>query len=215
MSLARQHTQQWAVRWAVAALALAVLVAPATAQQKPSGAEVWSSNCGRCHRVRAVDAYDARQWETVVTHMALAARLTSDETQAVREFLVGSARARQTAQIPTTPATAGDQVAGAPVKQGLFLGAQARCCDPKVGGPIFKAQCAACHGQGGKGDGPAATALNPRPPDLRAAGRIAALPDDSLLQIITAGRRGMPGYGKTLTADQIQEVVAFMRTLKP
>jgi mono/diheme cytochrome c family protein len=214
MLRARQYIQQWVVRWAVAALAVAVLVAPATAQQKPSGAKVWSSNCGRCHRVRAVDAYDARQWETVVTHMALSARLTADETQAVREFLVGSARARQNAQDAPAPAAA-DGPAGATVKQGLFLEPAARCCDPKVGGPIFKAQCAACHGQGGKGDGPAATALNPRPPDLRAAGRIAALPDDSLVQIITGGRRGMPAYGKTLTADQIQEVVAFMRTLKP
>jgi len=210
MSLARQHTQQWAGRWAVAALALAVLVAPATAQQKASGAEVWSSNCGRCHRVRAVDAYDARQWETVVTHMALAARLTYDETQAVREFLVGSARARQAGS-----AANGGQVAASTANGGLFIEAAARCCDPKVGASIFKAQCAACHGQAGKGDGPAATALNPRPPDLRAAGRVAELPDDSLVQVITAGRRGMPGYGKTLSAEQIQEVVAFIRTLKP
>jgi len=79
----------------VATLSLVFLTAPVAAQRTPSGAEVWGANCGRCHRVRAVDAYDARQWETIVAHMALAARLTPDETQAVREFLVGAARSRE------------------------------------------------------------------------------------------------------------------------
>src|SRR3990172_8250636 len=80
------------------ALLLALLVVPASAQQqKPSGADVWPTNCGRCHRVRAVDPYTASQGESVVTHMALTARLTYDETQAVREFLVGAAQARERA----------------------------------------------------------------------------------------------------------------------
>jgi mono/diheme cytochrome c family protein len=34
------------------------------------------------------------------------------------------------------------------------------------GKDIFEANCASCHGVSGKGDGPAAQALNPKPADL-------------------------------------------------
>lgn len=199
------------------ALLLALLVVPASAQQqKPSGAEVWSGNCGRCHRVRAVDAYTASQWESVVTHMALTARLTSDETQAVREFLVGAAQTRERAA--NAAASVSRQREPLRVASRGNVGVvlpESRCCDPSVGQAIFKAQCVACHGPGGKGNGPAAPALNPRPANLADAARMEKLSDDSLLQIVTAGRLTMPGYGKTLTAEQVREVVAYVRSLKP
>lgn len=199
------------------ALLLALLVAPASAQQqKPSGAEVWSTNCGRCHRVRAVDAYTATQWESVVTHMALTARLTHDETQAVREFLVGAAQVRERA----TSGAASASRQREPLKLASrgnvgVVPLDSRCCDPAVGGAVFKAQCVACHGSKGKGDGPAAAALNPRPANLADAARMEKLSDDSLVQIVSAGRLTMPGYGKTLTQEQVREVVAYVRGLKP
>lgn len=199
------------------ALLLALLVVPASAQQqKPSGAEVWSSNCGRCHRVRAVDAYNASQWESVVTHMALTARLTPDETQAVREFLVGAAQARETAASGAASASRQREPLRLASRgtAGIVL-VDSRCCDPDVGRAIFKAQCVACHGPGGKGDGPAAPALNPRPANLADAARMEKLSDDSLVQIVTAGRLTMPGYGRTLTPEQVSEVVAYVRSLKP
>jgi len=197
------------------ALLLALLVVPASAQQqKPSGADVWSTNCGRCHRVRAVDAYTASQWESVVTHMALTARLTYDETQAVREFLVGAAQARERAA--SSAASASHQPLRLASRGNVgVVPLDSRCCDPTVGGAIFKAQCVACHGPGGKGNGPAAAALNPRPANLADAARMEKLSDDSLLQIVTAGRLTMPGYGRTLTPEQVREVVAYVRGLKP
>ena len=212
MSIPLQRNHLSAALWAVAVLALGAVVAPVAAQQQPSGAEVWSSNCSRCHRMRAVDAYNASQWETVLTHMALTARLTSHETRAVREFLVGAARARQAAQAAGAPASR-DRAASA--RQAPFLSAADSCCDPEVGKAIYKAQCVACHGQKGQGDGPAAVALNPRPSVITQAARVGKLPDDSLVQIVTTGRGGMPGFGKILTPDQVREVVAHLRTLKP
>lgn len=202
-----------ATRCAVAAAALAFLAGPADAQRKASGAEVWGATCGRCHRMRAVDAYDARQWETVVTHMSLVARLTPDESDAVREFLVGSARAR---------ATSGGAAAARAEREAVRLASQGtavpwtdQCCTLAVGKGLYEAQCVACHGKGGKGDGPAAAAMNPRPGDLTNASRMAAIADDSLVQVITKGRKAMPGFGQLLSREQISEVVSYVRSLAP
>ncbi len=199
------------------AVLLALLAVPASAQQqKPSGAEVWSTNCGRCHRVRAVDAYTASQWESVVAHMALTARLTPDETQAAREFLVGAAQARERAASGAASASRQREPVRLASRGSVgIVPVDSRCCDPAIGHAIFKAQCVACHGPGGKGNGPAAAALNPRPANLADAARMEKLSDDSLQQIITAGRLTMPGYGKTLTPEQVQEVIAYLRSLKP
>lgn len=204
--------QLMAARLGVAAAVLALLAAPVEAQRKPGGAEVWGANCGRCHRIRAVDAYDARQWESVVTHMALVARLTPDETQAVREFLVGAARAREARQGGAAAARAQREPLTLASTAATFVGIEDTLA---VGRSLYTAQCVACHGRGGKGDGPAAAALNPRPANLTDAARMAKVPDDSLVQVITTGRGGMPGYGKILTSEQIRAVVAYLRMLKP
>lgn len=202
----------------LAMLSLAVLAAPARAQEKPSGAEVWGANCGRCHRMRALDAYDARQWETVVTHMALTARLTPDETEAVRDFLVGAARARApggaAAARAVRPVLLASAVPGF-VPASASLSDHSGCCNVTVGAAIYKSACVVCHGKEGKGDGPVAVALKPRPANLTDTTRIAKLSDDSLFQIITKGSRAMPSFAADLNAEQVREVVNYIRTLKP
>lgn len=211
-------------------LLLTLLVGPAWGQQKPSGAEVWSASCGRCHRLRAVDAYDARHWETVVTHMSLVARLTPDETQAVREFLVGAARARErqaggasaaSAAPPPVGSTRGGRAGLASREAALWVARVSAdsyrppsTCNPAGGGTAFKVQCAVCHGAKGKGDGPAAAAMNPRPPDLTDSVRMARLTDDSLFQVVAKGRGSMPGFGASLKGEALCEMVAYLRTLK-
>lgn len=197
------------------ALLLALLATPASSQQKPSGAEVWAANCGRCHRMRAVDAYDARQWESVVVHMALTARLTPDETRAVREFLVGSARSREGGQSAAAPRAERRPALLASTVAAFLAPSDTVRPDMAAGRDLYKRQCVACHGERGKGDGPAAVALNPRPSDLTKVVRSAEISDDSLVQVITAGRKGMPGSGKMLTPEQVREVVFYLRTLKP
>jgi mono/diheme cytochrome c family protein len=42
---------------------------------------------------------------------------------------------------------------------------------PKSGAGTYKEYCAVCHGKSGKGDGPAASALKVRPPDLTTLAR--------------------------------------------
>ena len=200
----------------VATLSLVFLAAPGAAQRTPSGAEVWGANCGRCHRVRAVDAYDARQWETIVAHMALAARLTPDETQAVREFLVGAARSREArsggAAAARTDRAAPQLAAAAPRWVPLQDGVRPAETE---GLEAFKTHCAVCHGERGKGNGPIAASMNPKPADLTTPARMSALSNDSLVQIIAKGRGAMPGMEASLTPEKVRAVIAYVRTLKP
>jgi mono/diheme cytochrome c family protein len=207
------------LRKTIAALGLAALFGGITStgsaqQQQPSGAEVWSKNCGRCHRMRAVDAYNASQWNTVVTHMALTARLTPEETDAIREFLVGSARAREAGSSAIAPSARALHVTsrtGEGEPERVLLSATG--CPAVPGAQTYKAQCEMCHGAKGKGDGPVAAALKPRPSDLSDTARMAKLTDDSLTAVITSGRKTMPGFAKILTPEQIRGVVEFLRCL--
>jgi len=73
------------------------------------------------------------------------------------------------------------------------------------GKQMFEAYCASCHGASGRGDGPAASALNPPPSDLTALSKNngGKFPSDRVLSIlrgqgtVTAhGNREMPVWGK-------------------
>jgi mono/diheme cytochrome c family protein len=90
--------------------------------------------------------------------------------------------------------------------------------DPVAAGKIlFVSACVNCHGEAGKGDGPGAVALNPKPRDLTDAGYIAALSDRHLFELISRGgiavnkSQQMPAF--PLTALDINNIVAYVRTL--
>ena len=51
----------------------------------------------------------------------------------------------------------------------------------------FRTVCASCHGNSGKGDGPGAAALNPKPRDYTNSEWQASVTDDQLKQIILQG----------------------------
>ena len=52
------------------------------------------------------------------------------------------------------------------VLAGFYLGRREPPPRPIPGKTLYERYCAACHGPEGRGDGPAAEALQPRPPDL-------------------------------------------------
>jgi len=79
------------------------------------------------------------------------------------------------------------------------------------GATTYKAKCAACHGPDGKGQTSAGKAMSAgdfASPDVQ------KMSDADLSAIITNGKDKMPSYGKSLKADQIQSLVAFIRTFK-
>ena len=79
------------------------------------------------------------------------------------------------------------------------------------GKSLYDANCVACHGAGGRGDGPAAAALNPRPPDMRAA---KSWSDGQIAAQIKNGRGIMPPFGQTLDSESIWSLVHYVRRLQ-
>ncbi|WP_051074987.1 cytochrome c [Thioalkalivibrio sp. ALJ16] len=79
----------------------------------------------------------------------------------------------------------------------------------RIGRAVYRAQCLACHGEAGAGDGPQAQALEPRPADFRehAAGHTAG----EYHWVIRAGAGGMPAFGDLLDDAEIWHVVNYIR----
>jgi len=77
----------------------------------------------------------------------------------------------------------------------------------------YRRQCAACHGERGRGDGRVARRYNPRPPDFQDPEGIVLLRDDELQEIIASGRASMPAFDEVLSAPEITAVVAYIRVL--
>jgi len=75
----------------------------------------------------------------------------------------------------------------------------------------YKAKCAGCHGADGKGDTSVGKMMKIR--DLASAD-VQSQSDADLNGIITNGKGKMPKYDGKLTADQIKDLVKYIRTLK-
>ena len=75
----------------------------------------------------------------------------------------------------------------------------------------YKAKCAGCHGADGKGDTSMGKMMKIR--DLGSAD-VQSQSDADLANIITNGKGKMPKYDGKLTADQINGLVKYIRTLK-
>jgi mono/diheme cytochrome c family protein len=95
---------------------------------------------------------------------------------------------------------------------------------PAAPGALYRQHCAACHGSEGRGDGPAAGLLDPRPRDLT-AGRYklrstptGTLPTvDDVARTIREGLPGtaMPGFADLLTPTEIDALAQEMLALAP
>ncbi len=96
-----------------------------------------------------------------------------------------------------------------------LLGTTAHAQDAKQ---LYDKNCSACHGPGGKGDGPAGKILKPPPADMTVTAKKAS--DADLTKIIkeggkAVGRSGaMPPYGSKLNDEQIQSLVQLVKGFK-
>lgn len=85
------------------------------------------------------------------------------------------------------------------------------------GRTLYKANCVACHGETGKGDGPAAGVLKPPPRDHTDRAYMSTLTDDEIGRIIKMGgaikgKPLMPSHPQFNDA-QLQALVAYVRSL--
>jgi mono/diheme cytochrome c family protein len=83
------------------------------------------------------------------------------------------------------------------------------------GAELFHINCTACHGAGGKGDGPVAAFLQKKKPADLTSPAIQFLSDGAIFMVITNGMPGtMPALNENLTVRERWDVVNFVRTLK-
>jgi hypothetical protein len=88
----------------------------------------------------------------------------------------------------------------------------------KKGATLFERYCTACHGVGGRGDGPIAQQWQRLPKDLTHPDRQSRMTDGEIFWKVSAGHRQgqdeiMPGVGYKLGADDRWRLVLFVRSL--
>ena len=81
-----------------------------------------------------------------------------------------------------------------------------------AGKVVYNAQCLSCHGPAGKGDGPQAHDLNPKPRDLSDPA-IQGQTDGSMFWKITEGKKPMPTFSNLISEDDRWNVINYVRTL--
>ena len=77
---------------------------------------------------------------------------------------------------------------------------------------IYADECAQCHGDRGKGDGPEARSHFPLPADLTDTKLLANVTDGEIFYQISEGRRPMPSFKRRLTEDQRWRLVLLVRS---
>ncbi len=101
----------------------------------------------------------------------------------------------------------------------LVVGVALAKGDPAKGKASYDQMCASCHGPSGKGDGAAAAALNPKPKDLSDKKYVSGLKDDYMKKLVKEGGPAvgksplMPPLGSALKDDDVENVIAYVRTL--
>jgi len=107
------------------------------------------------------------------------------------------------------------------VASGLYAGlwqnstpAEAAAGNASKGKKVYNQNCAVCHGKTGKADGPTGKALKPPPRNFSVGDFKYGKNDAQLLAFIKKGKGAMPAWGTTLSDTQIQDVIAYIHTLK-
>ena len=91
--------------------------------------------------------------------------------------------------------------------------------DKAEGKKFYVTYCSGCHGETGKGDGPAAASLPVKPANHNDGAAMNQLPDKLLFEVISKGGEAvgkspfMPGWGNQLREKQIRDVIAYVRSL--
>jgi len=89
----------------------------------------------------------------------------------------------------------------------------------EAGEETFNTLCATCHGSEGKGDGPGAAELDPKPADLSDGIMMSSLSDGYLFWRVSKGgaiepfNSAMPAWEEGLTEEKRWQVISYIRTL--
>ena len=78
---------------------------------------------------------------------------------------------------------------------------------------LYLDNCAQCHGEKGKGDGPEATMYDPLPADLSNKKFNDGLTDGEIFYQISEGKKPMPAFKRRFTEEQRWQLVLLVRAL--
>lgn len=84
-----------------------------------------------------------------------------------------------------------------------------------VGARIYAGNCASCHGDTGRGDGPAGAGLQPPPADLTVHLAPGKHSDGEIFRWVRDGAPGsaMPPFGETISEENRWKLISYLRTL--
>lgn len=100
---------------------------------------------------------------------------------------------------------------------GSLLAYAAAKGDPAKGKEKYNQICASCHGPSGKGDGPVAAALDPKPRNLSDPKYVSTLSDEQIFKTVKEGGAAvgksplMPAWSSVLSDSDIWNVIAYLR----
>ena len=77
---------------------------------------------------------------------------------------------------------------------------------------LYLDNCAQCHGEHGKGDGPEATMYDPLPADLSNRKFDEGLTDGEIFYQISEGKKPMPAFKRRFTEEQRWQLVFLVRS---
>ncbi|HSF14203.1 MAG TPA: cytochrome c [Vicinamibacteria bacterium] len=83
-----------------------------------------------------------------------------------------------------------------------------------AGAELFKKHCVMCHGESGKGDGPATQFIKPAPPDVTTADARNRLTDGEIFYKMTVGKQPMPPMNRKMSETERWQVVHYLRSLQ-
>jgi mono/diheme cytochrome c family protein len=83
------------------------------------------------------------------------------------------------------------------------------------GRQLFQKDCAVCHGDQGRGDGPAAASMLRRPYDLGKLAGPPIFPDGVVVYRIANGKRLMPAFKAAFSENELWDLLNFIRSLAP
>lgn len=204
----------------VGALALLLLLLPLTAASAPDGRALYERQCAVCHESRGAGGIGlpiGRETLAQVSDRYLFETIRRGRPGRIMPAFQSLSDAQVEALIAYMrnwyPADSYPAYDPTPV-QG----------DPARGAAVYADKCAECHGSdgSGEGDGTGVTTSRERrfmvmPAAINNPGFLAAAPDALIRRTVVEGRKdgNMPGFEHKLSAQDIDDVVAHVRTLTP
>ena len=129
--------------------------------------------------------------------------------------VLGATAAISAEKDPTAPRVPADQIAAAKATKNPFQGNAAAMAEGKA---IFegKGTCFTCHGMAGKGDGPAATGLDPSPRNFTNSAFEKAKTPGEMMWVLKNGSAGtamIPVVGAVITEEEGWKAILYERSL--